>query len=136
MRALRSILGIRLQDHITNLKVLDQAKSTSIEATIIRAQLWLVGHVIRMKECRMPRRLMYGELQVGKRNQGRLKLQYKSRSKPISNGATSIRETWENMPWTDQNGEARFTEPLPTSKRLDARNSLLPERYTTEQPRQ
>ena len=39
MRALHSILGIRWQDHITNLKVLDQAKSTSREATIIKAEL-------------------------------------------------------------------------------------------------
>ena len=77
MRALRSILGIRWQDHITNLKVLDQAKSTSIESTIIKAQLGWVGHVIRMEECRIPKRLMYGELQAGKRNQGRPKLLYK-----------------------------------------------------------
>ena len=77
MRALRSILGIRWQDHITNLKVFDQAKSTSIEATIIKAQLRWVGHVIRMKECRMPRHLMYWELQAGKRNQGRPKLRNK-----------------------------------------------------------
>ena len=68
MRALRSILGIRWLDHITNLEVLDQAKSTGIEATIIKAQLRWVGHVIRMEKCRMPRRLMYGELQTGKRN--------------------------------------------------------------------
>ena len=39
MQALRSILGIRWQDHITNLEVLNQAESTSIEATIIKAQL-------------------------------------------------------------------------------------------------
>ena len=58
MWVLRSILGIRWQDHITNLEVLDQVKSTSIEATIIKAQLQWVGHVIRMEECRMPRRLM------------------------------------------------------------------------------
>ena len=59
-----------------------------------------------------------------------------TRSKPISSGVTSIRETWRDMPWTDKNGEARFTELLPTSKRLDARNSLLPERDTAEKPRQ
>ena len=70
-------MGIRWQDHIPNLKVLDQAKSTSIEATIIKAQLRWVGHVIRMGECWMPWRLMYGELQAGKRNQGRPKLRYK-----------------------------------------------------------
>ena len=77
MRAVRSILGIRWQDHITNLEVLDQAKSTSIKTTIIKAQLWYVGHVIQMEECRMLRRLMYRELQAGKRNQSRPKLQYK-----------------------------------------------------------
>ena len=60
----------------------------------------------------------------------------KTWSKPISSGATSIRETWRDMPWTDQNGEAQFTKLLPTSKRLDTRNSLLPERDTTEQTRQ
>ena len=92
MRVLRSILGIRWQDHITNLKVLDQAKSTSIEATIIKAHLRWVGHVLRMKECRMPRRLMYGELQAGKRKVDQ-NCGIKTRSKPISGGATSIRET-------------------------------------------
>ena len=30
-----------------------------------------------MEECRMPRRLMYGEIQAVKRNQGRPKLRYK-----------------------------------------------------------
>ena len=30
-----------------------------------------------MEECRMPKLLMYGELEAGKRNQGRSKLQYK-----------------------------------------------------------
>lgn len=77
MRALRSILGISWQDHITNLEVLEHANSTSIESMLIRAQLRWVGHVIRMEDFRMPRRLMYGELQLGKRNQGRPKLRYK-----------------------------------------------------------
>ena len=45
----------------------------------------------------MPRRLMYGELQTGQRNQG-----IKTRSKPISSGATSVRETWRDMPWKDK----------------------------------
>ena len=93
MRALRSILEIRWQDHITNLEVLDQAKSTSIEATIIKAPLRWVGHVIRMSECRMPRHLIYGQLLAGQ-NCG-----INTRSKPISSGTTSNRETWRDMPW-------------------------------------
>ena len=77
VRALRSILGINWQDRITNLEVLDRANPTSIESMLIKAQLRWVGHVIRMEEFRMPRRLMYGELQLGKRNQGHPKLRYK-----------------------------------------------------------
>nr|KAG5705334.1 hypothetical protein BaRGS_011106 [Batillaria attramentaria] len=77
MRALRSILGIRWQDRITNLEVLDRAQSCSIESMLLKAQLRWVGHVIRMEEHRMPRRLLYGELAVGRRHQGRPKKRYK-----------------------------------------------------------
>ena len=77
MQALRSMLGIKWQDRITNLEVLDHANSTSIESMLIKAQLRWVGHLIRMVEFRIPRCLMYGELQLGKRNQGRPKLRYK-----------------------------------------------------------
>lgn len=44
---------------------------------LLKAQLRWVGDVIRMEVFRMPRRLMYGEFQLGKRNQGRPKLRYK-----------------------------------------------------------
>ena len=37
-------------------------------------------------------------------------LNIKTRSKPISSGATSNRETWRDMPWTDQNAAANFKE--------------------------
>ena len=48
MRALRSILGLRWQDKITNLEILDRAETTRIEAVLLRAQLRLTGHVIRI----------------------------------------------------------------------------------------
>ena len=44
---------------------------------LLKVQLRWVGHVIRMEEFRMPRRLMYGRLQLGKQNQSRPKLRYK-----------------------------------------------------------
>ena len=84
----------------------------------------------------MLRRLMYGELQASKRNQGRPKLQYKDMVKANLQWCHIDPRYLEDIPWTDQNGEARFTELLPTSKILDARNSLLPERDTAEQPQQ
>ena len=124
MRALRSILGMRWQDHIINLKVLDQAKSTSIEATIIKAQLRWVGHVIRMGECRMPRRLMYGELQTGKRNQGRPKLWCHINLRDLE-GYAMDRTKWRG---SVHRAAANFEE---------ARcQKLTAERDTAEQPRQ
>ena len=79
IRVLRSILGIRWQDRITNLDwVLDRAECTSIEAILIKAQLRWVGHVmIRMDGHRMLRQLLYGELEAGKRKQGRPRKRYK-----------------------------------------------------------
>ena len=76
-RALRSILGTRWQDCITNLEVLDRAECTSIEAILIKAQLRWVGHVIGMDDHRMLRQLLYGDLEVGKRKQGRPRKRYK-----------------------------------------------------------
>ena len=77
VKVLRSILGIRWQGRVTNLEVLDQANSSSIESMLIKAQLRWVGHVIRMEDYRIQRRLMHGELEHGKRNQGPPKKQYK-----------------------------------------------------------
>ena len=50
-RALCMIVGIRLQDRVTNQEVLDRAGLTSIESTLLKAQLCWTGHVIRMSVC-------------------------------------------------------------------------------------
>ena len=63
MRALHSIPGIRWQDRVTNLEVVDSAHSTSVESMLLKAQLRWVGHVIRVEEHRMPRHLPCGELE-------------------------------------------------------------------------
>ena len=44
---------------------------------LLKAQLGWLGHVYRMEENCMPRRLLYGGLLQGKRHQGRQKKQYK-----------------------------------------------------------
>ena len=59
---LRSIFGMRWQDRITNLEVLDRAQCISIQTLLIKAQLRWVGQIIRMDDPRMPRQLLYGEL--------------------------------------------------------------------------
>ncbi|KAL8577650.1 hypothetical protein ACOMHN_060761 [Nucella lapillus] len=55
MGSLSSILGIKWQNRITNLEVLDHAGTTSIEAMILKTQLRWTGHVIRMDRDRIPK---------------------------------------------------------------------------------
>ncbi|KAL8615669.1 hypothetical protein ACOMHN_034819 [Nucella lapillus] len=77
MRSMRSTLGIKWQDKITNLEVLDRAGTTSIEAMILKTQLRWTEHVIWMDSDRIPKQLLYGELCRGKRKQGRPLKRYK-----------------------------------------------------------
>ena len=77
MRSLRSIMGIKWQDRVINLEVLDRASLTSIETMVLKAQLRWTGHVIRMEPFRLPRQLLYGELRQGQRPRGRPKKRFK-----------------------------------------------------------
>ena len=77
MHSLRSILGMLWQDKITNLEILNRAETTGIKAMILKVQLLWTGHVIWMEDSRMPKQLLYGELSLGKRNQGRPQKQFK-----------------------------------------------------------
>ena len=77
MRALRSILGVKWQDKISNLEVLDRAKLVSIESIVVRAQLRWTGHVIRMDDSRLPRQVLYGVLSHGQRKEGHPKKRFK-----------------------------------------------------------
>lgn len=70
-RALRSILGIKWQDRVTNVEVLERASSPSIEAILLKSRLRWAGHVIRMDDERIPKQLLFGELAQGYRNRGR-----------------------------------------------------------------
>ena len=77
MHSLRSILGLRSQDKITNLEIPDRAGTTSIEATFLKAQLRWTGNIIRMDEQRWSRKFLSGELMSGKRSQGRSRKRFK-----------------------------------------------------------
>ena len=77
VRALRCILGIKRQDKVSNLKVLEPIDCTSIGGILIKAQMRWVEHIIRIDEYRMPRRLSCVELVHRVQNQGRPKRQYK-----------------------------------------------------------
>ena len=71
-RALRSILGIRWQDKVTNTEVFERTNCISIEVMLLKSCLRWTGHVIRMGH-RIPKQLpvLFGELEQSHRRQGR-----------------------------------------------------------------
>ena len=136
-RALRSILGIHWQDRITNLEVLERSNSTSIETLLIKAQLRWVGHVIRMEDYRMPKRLLYGELASGTRNRGRPKKRFKDwiktslpyadvNPRDLENTANN-RDSWRKaVHQAGDSHEAAFRERL-TERREKRHNNNPPQ---------
>ena len=52
-RSLRNFLGISWEDHRTNLRVLQETKTTSVEVIVIKNQLRWCGHVVRMPDSRL-----------------------------------------------------------------------------------
>ena len=74
---LRKLLKIKWQDRIPDTDVLKRAGIQSVHTLLKLAQLRWTGHVIRMPDERLPKKILYGELQVGKRSHGGQKKRYK-----------------------------------------------------------
>ena len=77
MRCLRRIAHVKWQDRIPNTEVLKICDITGIEAFLLAAQLRWTGHVIRMKETRLPKQVFYSQLQHGTRSRGGQQKRYK-----------------------------------------------------------
>ena len=70
LSCLMKILKIRWQDKIPYTEVLKKAKMQSVHTLLKLAQLRWTGHVTRMPYARLPKKVLYDELQEGKRSQG------------------------------------------------------------------
>ena len=62
---------------IPNREVLKRVQTASIEAYLIKAQLRLTGHILRMEDGRLPNDLLYGELKRGSRSIGGQRKRFK-----------------------------------------------------------
>uniref|UniRef100_A0A0L8I8U3 C2H2-type domain-containing protein n=1 Tax=Octopus bimaculoides TaxID=37653 RepID=A0A0L8I8U3_OCTBM len=56
----------------------------SIHTILMQSQLRWTGHVARMSDDRLPKRLLFGEQQKGKRSQGGQKKRFKHTLKPFN----------------------------------------------------
>ena len=113
-RSIRRILGIKWQDKRTTNSVFEEANTTSIEAMIhvVRTQLRWSGHVQRMREHRLPQKIMYSELESGKRRQGGQRKRLKIPCTNASSSASSVQRLGNNKPRIEVDGEPPSTVVL------------------------
>ena len=103
LRRLRCILNIRWQDKISDTEVLERAQLPSVITTMRKAQTRWAGHVSRMSDSRIPKQLLYGELNQGARKVGGQRKHFKAYLKDFSidvttrENAASDRPAWRSM---------------------------------------
>ena len=95
LSCLRKLLKIRRQDKIPDTEVLKKANMQSVHTLLKLAQLRWTDHVTRMPDKRLPKKVLYGELQEGKRSQGGQKKCYKDTLKASLKDFNITTESWE-----------------------------------------
>ena len=92
---MRSIFGIRWQEHVSNEEVLKRAGLPSIESILLQVQLRWAGHVSRMEDVCMPKAVIFSELQEGKRDRGGPRKCYKDQPKRQLAQVKNSHQSWE-----------------------------------------
>ena len=83
----------------------------SVHTLLKVAQLRWTGHVTRMPEERLLKKILYGELEMGKRSHGGQKKRYKDTLKASLKDFNIPTESWEQIA-QEQSGEASSEEVL------------------------
>ncbi|XP_035692546.1 uncharacterized protein LOC118427017 [Branchiostoma floridae] len=94
---LRAILKIKWQDRVSNEAVLLQAKLPSIETTMARHRLRWAGHVKRMPTTRLPRQILYSQLESGTRSRGAPKRRFRDQLKATLLRCDIDHTNWETL---------------------------------------
>jgi hypothetical protein len=81
IKCIRRILGLTGQDRVPFTEILERAGITSVECMLVKHQLRWTGHLVRMPDHRIPKKVMYGQLRRGDRKSGGQKKRYKDNLK-------------------------------------------------------
>ena len=92
-----TILNILLFDFVTNVEILEQAEIPSIEAMLFKYQLRWAGHVSRLKDHRLSKIALYGELSTGHRESGAPKKRYEDCPKKSLTACHVDPQWWSDM---------------------------------------
>ena len=127
MRALRSSLGIRWQDGVRNLEVLDSAHSTSVESMLLKAQLCWAEMSSGWKSTAYQDACCAESSCKAKDTKAARGHGTRKPSKPAYSGVNSNQRSWRRLPVKDHSGAAELKKLLKALRTLDAKSSLLPE---------
>ena len=94
---LRKLLKIKWQDRIPDTDILKRAGMQSIHSLLKLTHLRRTGHVTRMPDERLPKKILCGDLQVGKRSHGGRKKRYKDTLKASLKDFNLPTESWEQI---------------------------------------
>ena len=94
---LRKLLKIKWRDMIPDTEVLKRAGMHSVHTLLKMAQLSWPGHVTRMPDERLPKKILCGELQVKKCSHGSQKQRYKDTLKASLYEFSIPTESWEKI---------------------------------------
>nr|VZI16230.1 unnamed protein product [Spirometra erinaceieuropaei] len=144
LSCLRRILRLNWQDRIPDTEVLERTGILSIYAILRQMQLRWSGHLVRMDDERLPKRLFYGDVATGSRRQGgqirRYKDTLKSSLKRLQINPTNWEELARDRPtWrrTVKTGAAIYEAnriAAAKAKREARKSQLRPVRNAAEQP--
>ncbi|XP_072180115.1 uncharacterized protein [Diadema setosum] len=87
----------RWEDKVPDTEVLKRAGIPSIITKIRKAQVRWAGHVSRMSDDRIPKKLFYGELADGKRKVGGQKKRFKDNLRLYLKDFSIDTESWETL---------------------------------------
>ena len=96
-KCIRRILNINWEMRVSDVEILERSKCTSIESLIYKSKLRWVGHILRMEDERIPKKLLYGELTTGKRPAHKPKKRYKDDIKHTLKQCNISLDNWENI---------------------------------------
>nr|VZI44611.1 unnamed protein product [Spirometra erinaceieuropaei] len=97
LSCLRRILRLNWQDRIPDTEVLERSGILSIYAILRQMQLRWSGHLLRMDDERLPKRLFYGDVATGSRRQGGQIRRYKDTLKSSLKRLQINPTNWEEL---------------------------------------
>jgi len=81
IKSVQKILGLHWWNKVPHVEIRRRANVHCMEHLVMQRQLRWVGHVIRMQSNRLPRRVLYSELQLGQRAVGGQKKRFSDQLK-------------------------------------------------------